>query len=436
MHSTEDRQNALKTTRGASILRVHRNFRLLFGAHSVSQVGDQISTFAVPLIALTALGASSLDLGLLAAAATAPHLLLSLPAGVWVDRFRRLPLMVVADLVRFAALLSIPVAGVVGRLGLAQLFAVVIVSGCATVFANIANQSVLPSVVPGERLPECNSLVTTATETADLAGPAVAGWLVAAVGPVFVLVGDAASFLASAWALSAISKAEPLKPTRRDRGVFRDVIAGLRYVRQQPVLCMVSVNGFFMCAAATALTVAQPLLLVRDLGLNTVVYGGLLAVGAAGGVLGGLVALPVIRRMGLVAAMSSAAVLVLPCMLLIPFTGRGWLILPFVIGLFGMSICTSVLGVAQVSYRQAVCPPALIGRMNATMRFAMWSGMPFGAILAGLVAGNAGVTAALWAITALVVLAVLPMLAVLPRSRRHNPRKDTSARRMPAPSRP
>lgn len=402
----------------------------------MSQVGDQITAFAVPLIALTALGASSLDLGLLAAAATAPHLLLSLPAGVWVDRLRRLPLMVAADLVRFVVLLSVPVAGLLGRLSLAHLFAVVIVSGCATVFANIANQSVLPAVVPGERLPECNSLVTTATETADLAGPAMAGWLVAVCGPVFVLVADAASFLASACALGAISKAEPPTPARPDKGVFRGMVAGLRYVWWQPVLRMVSLNGFFMCAAATALTVAQPLLLVRDLGLSTVVYGGLLAVGAAGGVLGGLAALPAIRRLGLVAAMSSAAVLVLPCMLLIPFTGHGWQVLPFAAGLFGMSVCTSVLGVAQVSYRQAVCPPGLIGRMNASMRFVMWSGMPFGAILAGLVAGDAGVTAALWAIAALVVLAVLPMLAVLLFWRRHNPRNDTSARRIPAPSSP
>jgi hypothetical protein len=276
--------------------------------------------------------------------------------------------------------------------------------------------SYLPSLVEPDRLSEANSLTQVAVETADFGAPALAGWLMSATGAAFVVLADAASFAISLAVVSAISRAEPAPASRSDQTVVRGIADGLRFVARQPVLRLVSANGFFLCTAATALSVVQPLLFVRELRVGTGVYGVVVAVGALGGIAGGLAAIATIRRAGTLRALSVAGMLPVPSMVVMALLHDGWSIVLYTAAFACMSASTSVLGVAQVTYRQRVCPPALYARVSATMRFLMWAGMPAGGILAGMIAAAAGPRDALWAVAALVLLSAVPMPAIARRA--------------------
>ena len=392
------------------LLRAHRGFQLLLTGDTVSQFGSQVTALALPLVALSVFHASAFQMGLLTAASTVPVALVGLPAGAWVDRMRRRPVLMATDLTRFALVASIPLASAFGLLTLAQLYAVAVLAGTATVFFDVAHLSYLPFLVGRDRLTEGNAMLQTANRCANFSGPAVCGWLVQAAGPVGALVVDAVSFLVSAGSIGAIRRSEP-RPEQTSRGSLRQQIAvGLRYVFQQPVLRMLVTSGVLLCLATTALLAVQPVLLVRDLGLSPGLYGLLLAGEGVGGFLGSLTAWSAIRRFGIARTIWVPSLAIVPFVLLMPFTGHGWLILLYPVGSFAFSVGISMRNVAQLSYRQGLCPPELLGRMNASMRVLTWGAMPLGGLLGGALAEWAGTRAALWAVFALIVLALPPVL--------------------------
>ena len=187
----------------------HRDFRLLWGGETVSQLGSQVSLLAIPLLAVRTLHATTFQMGLLTAASTAAFLVVGLPAGVWVDRIRRRRVMIGADLGRLLALGSVPVAYAAGLLTLAQLFVVTLVAGVLTVFFDVAYQSYLPSLVGREHLVEGNAKLTGSEQAATVAGPSIAGGLVQAIGSAAAVAVDAVSFLVSGAAVTAIRTPEP-----------------------------------------------------------------------------------------------------------------------------------------------------------------------------------------------------------------------------------
>lgn len=401
-----------------SLLRSHRGFRLLLTGDTVSQFGSQVTLLALPLVALSVFHASSFQMGLLTAASTVPVAVAGLPAGAWVDRMRRRPVLVVTDLLRFVLVASIPLAHAFGVLTPAQLYAVALLAGTATVFFDVAHLSYVPFLVGRDRLAEGNAVLQTANRGANFSGPAVCGWLVQAAGPVGALVVDAVSFLVSAGSIGAIRRSEP-QPETRARGSLREQIAvGLRYVFHQPVLRMLVTSGVLLCLATTALLAVQPVLLVRDLELSPGLYGLLLAADGVGGFLGSLTARPVIRRLGTARAIWVPSLAIVPFVLLLPLTGHGWLILLYPVGSFAFAVGISLRNVAQLTYRQNVCPPELLGRMNASMRVLTWGAMPLGGLLGGALAQWAGTRAAMWAVFALIVLALLPVLTPALRAAR------------------
>ncbi len=186
----------------------HRDFRLLWGGETVSELGSQVSLLAIPLVAVRSLAATPFEMGVLTAASTAAFLAIGLPAGAWVDRLRRRPVMIIADLGRLLALGSVPVAYAYGVLGLPQLYIVALVTGVFTVFFDVAYQSYLPSLVGREHLVEGNAKLTGSQQVAQIAGPSLAGGLVQAIGGPYAVAVDAASFLVSAAAIGGIRKPE------------------------------------------------------------------------------------------------------------------------------------------------------------------------------------------------------------------------------------
>src|SRR6202795_2288111 len=176
----------------------HREFVKFWAGSAISDVGSQGTVLAVPLIAALTLEATPWQMGLLSAAGGAPILLVGLFAGVWVDRVRRRPVMIATDLGRAALLLIIPLAAVTGALRIELLYAVLLLTGALTVLFDVANMSLLPSLVTPDRIIEGNTKLQSTAAAAQVVGPGVGGLLVSIMTAPFALLVDALSFLVSA----------------------------------------------------------------------------------------------------------------------------------------------------------------------------------------------------------------------------------------------
>jgi len=379
------------------VLLRHRDFRLLWGGETVSELGSQVSLLAIPLLAVRTLHATAFEMGLLTAASTAAFLVVGLPAGVWVDRMRRRRVMIGADLARMLALGSVPVAYAVGVLTLAQLFVVTLASGILTVFFDVAYQSYLPALVGREHLVEGNAKLTGSAQVAAVAGPSVAGGLVQAIGSSAAVAVDSVSFLASAAAITAIRSPEP-KPVTPPEGhpkLLHDIAEGLRFVFGNVLLRAIAAatatsNLFSGIAAAVEIV-----FLVREVHASPGVIGLLFTMGGIGGVLGALAAGPIAGRFGGARA-TIIGIAGGVGALLIPLTMPGAGLLFFGAGMFCVSFSAVVYNINQVSFRQRLCPDRLLGRMNATMRFVVWGVLPIGALIGGVLGSVAGLRPTLW----------------------------------------
>jgi MFS family permease len=375
----------------------HRDFRLLWGGETISELGSQVSLLAIPLLAVRTLHATPFQMGLLTAASTAAFLVVGLPAGVWIDRTRRRWVMIAADLGRVVAIGSVPVAYAVGWLTLAQLFVVTLVSGILTVFFDVAYQSYLPTLVGREHLVEGNAKLTGSEQVAAVAGPSVAGGLVQAVGGSAAVLVDSVSFLVSAGAVAAIRAPEPM-PVVPDSGhpkLRHDIAEGLRFVFGNALLRAIAATtataNFFSGVAAAV----EVVFLVREVHATPGVIGLLFTMGGVGGVLGALAAGPLARRFG------GARATIIGIVgnvggLLVPLTMPGPGLLLFGAGLFFVSLSAVVYNVNQVSFRQRLCPDRLLGRMNASMRFVVWGVLPLGGLLGGVLGAVVGLRSTLW----------------------------------------
>lgn len=372
----------------------HRDFLLLWSGETTSQVGTRVGQVAAPLLAVTTLGATPWQMGLLTAAQTAGFLLIGLLAGVVLDRVRRVPVMVAADLVRFALLVTVPVAWWAGVLGYLQLLVVTFLVGLATVFFDVAYQSVLPSLVGRGYLVEGNGKLESTRAAAESGGPALGGGLVALVGGAAAIGVHAVSYLVSAAAIGRIRRREPA-PDPTGTTVRAEIVEGLRYVLGHRLLRpIVLCTGTANLAGGTLLAVLV-LFLVRDLGLDASLVGLVLAAPGLGGLAGALTATWWSRRFGAAGAIVLPLLCTTPPMLLLPVAGPGPLVLLAVVALFAENYGGVVYNVAQVSFRQAICPDRLLGRMNASIRFLVWGTIPLGGLLGGALGEVLGTRATL-----------------------------------------
>jgi predicted MFS family arabinose efflux permease len=375
----------------------HRDFRLLWGGETVSELGSQVSLLAVPLVAVQSLSATPFQMGVLTAASTVAFLVIGLPAGAWVDRLRRRPVMIIADLGRLLALGSVPVAYACGVLGLPQLYIVALVIGVFTVFFDVAYQSYLPSLVGREHLVEGNAKLTGSQQVAQIAGPSLAGGLVQAIGGPYAVAVDAASFLVSATAIGGIRKTEavPVVPEEGHPRLRHDIGDGLRYVFGQPVLRAITATTATSNLFSGVQTAVEVIFLVTVVHAKPAIIGLAFAVGGVGGVLAAFAASPLGRRLGGARAtlLSSLAGV---GGLLMPLATPGLGVLFFGAGFFLSSFTTVVYNINQVSFRQRLCPEAMLGRMNATVRFVVFGVLPIGALAGGAIGAAIGLRTTLW----------------------------------------
>jgi MFS family permease len=377
----------------------HPDFIKLWSAETVSQFGSQISGLALPLAAILVLHATAFEVAALQVVEFAPFLLISLPAGVWVDRLRRRPILVIGDLGRAALLGSIPIAYAFDVLTIWQLYAVGFFVGIATVFFDVAYQSYLPSLVDRKHLVEGNSKLEISRAGGALGGPGIAGILIGWLSAPVAILFDAVSFVGSALFIFGIRKrerppqGEDSAPRRRMR---EDIAEGLRYVLTHPYLkniaaCTATFNFFGMFQAAVLLVYA-----VRVLDLSPAVIGLALTLSNVGPMAAAFSADKISSRLGVGRTIIAASMVGGPAALMVPFAPHGnaalALLAPaFLIGGFA----NVVYNVTQVSLRQAITPERIQGRMNSVMRFIVWGTIPLGSLIGGALGTWIGLRTAL-----------------------------------------
>jgi MFS family permease len=374
----------------------HRNFLLLWSGQTVSETGSAVTQLALPLTAVVVLRASTFQVGALAAAATLAFALIALPAGAIVDRRPKRWLMIWCDVARMLIIGSVPLAAAFGALTLGQLYAVAIAAGVCTVFFDVSYQSYLPGLIGKEDLVEGNGKLGATQSFAQLVGPGLGGALVGLVGAARALSADAISYAVSVASLLAIRAREEVPDPGQRQKLRTEIAEGLSFVLRHPILrkivaCTGTANLFGSMAVAL-----EFIFLIRVLHVRPADTGLLIAVASVGGVAGGALSGRLSRRIGSARLIwFSMLVLSLP-QFLIPLAEPGWRVSAFVVGQAGFWFSAVVYNVAQVSYRQAICPPRLLGRMNAAVRWVVWGTLPLGGLLGGAFGTWLGVRTTLW----------------------------------------
>ncbi|HEX6500674.1 MAG TPA: MFS transporter [Micromonosporaceae bacterium] len=397
------------------------DFRQLFAADTVSQLGTQVSLLALPLVAVVALKATPFEVGVLTAAETLAFLLVGLPAGAWVDRMRRRNVLLAGDIGRALVLGSVPLAWWAGVLTMPQLYAVALLSGVLTVFFEVAYQSYLPHLVGREHLVEGNAKLEAVRGTNQIAGPTVAGLVIQWLTAPFAVAVNAVTFLCSAMFVGLIRKREQKPERTPDAHLGREIMEGLRFVLGNRML-----RSIAMCTGSSNLFSAVTasmwvLLLARNLHLSAGMIGLVSSVASIGGLIGAFTATRVSRRLGQGPTIWVSIAVTAPFALPVPFAQRGWLLWAAALGMAVWSWGAVVYNITQVSFRQGLCPERLLGRMNATMRFLVWGTMPLGGFLGGVLGQFVGVRPTLLIGAVGGLFAFLPVLLSPLRSLRELP---------------
>jgi MFS family permease len=384
--------------RAQSLFR-HPDFMKLWAAETISQFGTQVTFLALPFIAIEILLVSPFQVALLQTFEFLPFILISIPAGVWVDRMRRRPILVIGDVGRGLSLLSIPIAFMLGILTIYQLWAVAFINGILTVFFDVAYQSYLPALVDRSQLVDGNGKLDTSRSGAQLFGPGLAGYAISILTAPIAILADSLSFFASAAFIFGIRKREPEPephPTGEKPSMRREAMEGLRYVLGHPYLrwiaaCTGSSNFFSNVIFSILLVYA-----FRTLDMSETTVGLIFSLGALGFLLGALTANRIAQRIGvgrtillstLIFGASGLFFAVAPADLAFPF---------FVAGAFLGGLGSVIYNINQVSLRQAITPHRLQGRMNASMRFIVWGTIPLGQLVGGGIGTVLGLPTAIW----------------------------------------
>jgi predicted MFS family arabinose efflux permease len=362
-------------------------FAWLFTAQTLSVMGSQLGGFAVTVVAVVMLKATEGEMGILNAANTAAFLVVGLLAGAWVDRWVKRRVMIIADLVRMVMMALIPILYFAGSLEFWHLIFIGAVVGVATVFFDVAYQSVIPILFKSEHIAPANSALETSAQISQISGPPIAGSLVAFMSAPLVLIFDAVSFGVSALTLSFIKDDEKPKPLEDRRPLRTEIAEGVKFVWNEPIIRAVS-----FCTSSTNLfntlgTTLMAIYVLRDLEISLPVFGLIMTIAGVGGLLGASMSAKLATWIGegqliAISAFGSAA-----AFMMVPLTGlfdHFWA--PFILAAIEFVISFFVLtyNITQVSARQRICPKPLLGRMNASIRFFVWGVMPIGALLAGV----------------------------------------------------
>lgn len=388
-----------------------RDFLKFWSGETLSMLGAQVSLVAIPLLAATTLDATPFQMGLLNTAQFLPFLLFTLIAGVWVDKTRRLPLLIGTNFGRAVLIGLIPVAAFIGVLDVWLLSVLVFLAATLTVVFDLAYQSYIPSLVGKDQLIDANGRLEGSRSFALMSGPGAGGILVGAVTAPVAVVINAVTYLVSAFTNLFIRKAEPSpQPDTGPRQPFLKQIGyGLQLVVRNTYLWALGAEAAVYNLFNQVLWAVLVLHLVRGLHWPAAAVGIVLTMSGVGAVLGSLVAGRLSRRFGLGPTLVVSIVVANAAPLLIPLASGGIVVTGIIIGLALLinGIGLLVYSIQAISVRQAAVSSDVLGRTNAGYRFGVTGTAAIGALLGGvlgewiglratMVVGALGTLAALW----------------------------------------
>ena len=399
----------------------HRDFLKLWSAETISQVGTQVSGLALPLAAILVLDASAFEVAVLGAMQFLPFVVFALPAGVWVDRLRRRPILVASDVGRALLLATVPLAHALDALTMWQLYAVVFGVGVGTVFFDVSYQSYLPSLVAREQLVDGNAKLEISRSGALIAGPALAGVLVGAISAPNAILVDAVSFLGSAAFLFRIRAHEELPVPAAHPSLARELRDGLRYLLGhrywRPLAASIAASNFFGQVAFAVFLVYA----VRTLELSPQLIGLSLVPVGVGGVAAAMLVGLLSARIGVGPTLIGAALVFGPATLVLPLAPASQPVPFLAVGFALLGFGGITFNITGISLVQTLTPERLLGRLNATRRFLVWGAIPLGSLVGGALASTIGLRATLFVGAAGSSVCFVPMLLSPLRSLRDMP---------------
>ena len=398
--------------------RISPHFARLWIGQTISEVGSRISREGLPLTALLILHASPAQMGFLTSISTAAVLLFGLLAGVIVDRLHKRPVMIFTDLGRAALLGLVPLAAITHHLTFGVLIAIAALVGILTVHFDVAYQSYLPVLVERDELLESNRRLSTSASGAELIGPALAGILVQTITAPLAILVDAISFLVSAGSVWSIRKPEPASHQHHDEPSLADSLEGLRFIWNNTALralLLRSTSTFLFMGLTFALYLLNAIRVIR---ISTSALGIAIALGGAGGLAGAWLAPRISRRIGhaptffLSAAIAGIAQLFIALSAQFPRIGFPCICIQQFFG----DMFFTIYVVNEVTIRQTLAPPHVMGRVNSVMQIASRGMLPFGALSGGLLAQRYGIAPTLWVAATGILLSSLWLLPLLRHS--------------------
>jgi predicted MFS family arabinose efflux permease len=398
-------------------------FLKLWGALTLSVAGGQVSAVALPLTAALWLGAAPAEMGALAALRWAPYLLFGLLVGVWLDRVRRRPVLIWTHVGRAALLGTIPAAALLGVLRIELLYVVAFAVGTLMLFSDVAYQSVLPALVPTDRLVEANARVEQSRSLAQIAGPGAGGALVELLTAPIALAFDGLAFAVGAVLVGLIGTPEAPPRPAAPRDVRAELVEGVRWVFGHPLLRAIQTTSMTFICANSVWSAVYVLYLTRERGLAPVTIGLLTAAAGPAGLLGAALTPRIVARLGLgptivsCYGLAGGATLLLPASAAVP-----WAALPLLFAAqlgFGFGLA---IGSPELALRQSVTPARLLGRTNATMRSLNWSTVTVGSLIGGALGEALGLAPTMLVGAALSAASAIPLaLSPVGRVRRLGP---------------
>ncbi len=385
------------------------NFVHLWGAATVSTFGSLVTRTALPFTAILLLDASPTDIGVLRIAELLPGFLIGLVAGAWVDRLRRKPILIATDLGRALLIVTIPLAALLGWLGLGQLYVIAALVSVLSVFFDVAYQSFLPSLVRNDELVGANSKLSAAMSVAEASAFSAAGWLIQLLTAPIAMLVDAVTFIASAGLVARIREPELLAEASSIESrpsITGEIVEGLRAVWRQPVLRGMVIAGVAQNLAFGLIGTVFLLYVNQEVGFAPGILGMIFAVGGVSSFAGAMIAgrLP---RFGIGAVMVAS--------LLFAAIGEAFTPLATAVNAVGVLLLVgqqivadaalTVYDINQVSLRQAIAPAHVLGRVNASVRVTEFGAVLLGTVIAGYIGETVGLRETLWLGVALSLLA-------------------------------
>jgi len=361
------------------------DFMKLWVGQTVSEIGSHITRDGLPLAAVLTLGASPAQMGLLSAIGSLPVVFLGLFAGVLADRMRRRPILIIADIGRALILATIPLAAILGVLGMGQVYIVAALAGALTVFFNVADNAFIPTLVGREHIVEANSKLESTSAVAEISGSALTGVLVQWLTAPIAIFLDALSFLFSALCIGLVRTPEPRPAPAGAPDIRREIAEGLRAVFHHPILRATTAAAAQRAFFGGFFGALYYLYAARTLGLTPAVIGLLIAAGGVGGLPGAILAGRAARRFGFGPTLIVSSIVASLLSFLVPLAGGGptaaalMMLLAQLCGDFALTIYF----VANLSLRQILAPARLLGRVNGSVAFLIGCVAPLGALAGG-----------------------------------------------------